>query len=195
MQFLSSGPDDPNKDLNQELLSSRELAVPGAQRGCRTSWWIRCRTRAGRMNIDPERLLRKYWMLLAALMILGAGSRIRFGGVKRPAVSQPAVGGSSERPTNLLPKNGGGGDSTMTNMRANHSNADQHPAQWQLSAERRRTDAVRHRCPGRLPGRDIFSRLRQRIHPATQDPLEAPGTGINVAMATFDARPVQQAPG
>ena len=30
-------------------------------------------------------------------------------------------------------------------------------------------------------GRDIFSRLRQRIHPATQDPLEAGRTGLYFA--------------
>jgi len=39
-------------------------------------------------------------------------------------------------------------------------------------------------------GRDIFSRLRQRIHPATQDPLETARTGLNYATATFEARPV-----
>ena len=41
-------------------------------------------------------------------------------------------------------------------------------------------------------GRDIFSRLRQRIHPATQDPLEVGRTGLNVAMSTFEARPVNR---
>jgi capsular exopolysaccharide synthesis family protein len=41
-------------------------------------------------------------------------------------------------------------------------------------------------------GRDIFSQLRQRIHPATQDPLEAARTGLQVAMSTFDARPINK---
>ncbi len=39
-------------------------------------------------------------------------------------------------------------------------------------------------------GRDLFSRLRQRLHPATQDPLENARRGLTVAVATFDARPV-----
>ena len=41
-------------------------------------------------------------------------------------------------------------------------------------------------------GRDIFSRLRQRIHPATQDPLENARNGLAVAIETFDARPVNK---
>src|SRR5581483_645782 len=41
-------------------------------------------------------------------------------------------------------------------------------------------------------GRDIFSRLRQRIRPATQDPLENARTGLTVALETFDARPVNR---
>jgi uncharacterized protein involved in exopolysaccharide biosynthesis len=39
-------------------------------------------------------------------------------------------------------------------------------------------------------GRDLFSRLRQRLHPATQDPLENARRGLAVAVQTFDARPV-----
>jgi capsular exopolysaccharide synthesis family protein len=39
-------------------------------------------------------------------------------------------------------------------------------------------------------GRDIFSRLRQRIHPVTQDPLETTRTGLATALKTFEARPV-----
>ena len=41
-------------------------------------------------------------------------------------------------------------------------------------------------------GRDIFSRLRQRIHPATQDPLEAGRTGLYFATNTLNARPVNK---
>jgi capsular exopolysaccharide synthesis family protein len=39
-------------------------------------------------------------------------------------------------------------------------------------------------------GQDIFSRLRQRVHPATQDPIENAKLGLTVAMSTFDARTV-----
>ncbi len=41
-------------------------------------------------------------------------------------------------------------------------------------AERMQSDTV----PLAPTGRDIFSRLRQRIHPATQDPLEVCRTGL-----------------
>ena len=39
-------------------------------------------------------------------------------------------------------------------------------------------------------GHDIFSRLRQRIRPTTQDPSLLFRAGLNVAITTFDARPV-----
>jgi capsular exopolysaccharide synthesis family protein len=39
-------------------------------------------------------------------------------------------------------------------------------------------------------GQDLFSRLRQRLHPATQDPLENARQGLMVAVQSFDARPV-----
>ena len=41
-------------------------------------------------------------------------------------------------------------------------------------AERMQSETV----PLAPTGRDIFSRLRQRIHPVTQDPLEAARTGL-----------------
>jgi uncharacterized protein involved in exopolysaccharide biosynthesis len=57
-----------------------------------------------------------------------------------------------------------------------------------LGAERMQFDTV----PLAPSGRDIFSRLRQRIHPATQDPLEASRRGLMVAIESFDARPVNR---
>ena len=44
-------------------------------------------------------------------------------------------------------------------------------------AERMQSETV----PLAPTGRDIFSRLRQRIHPVTQDPLETARTGLATA--------------
>jgi succinoglycan biosynthesis transport protein ExoP len=53
-------------------------------------------------------------------------------------------------------------------------------------AERMQSETV----PLAPTGRDIFSRLRQRIHPVTQDPTEAQRMGTITAIKTFEARPV-----
>jgi len=42
------------------------------------------------------------------------------------------------------------------------------------------------------PGRDLFSRLRQRLRPASDNPIEAARTGLTVAIETFDARPINR---
>jgi capsular exopolysaccharide synthesis family protein len=55
-------------------------------------------------------------------------------------------------------------------------------------AQRMQSDTV----PLAPTGHDIFSRLRQRIRPATQDPLEAARTGLIVATSTFQARPLNR---
>jgi capsular exopolysaccharide synthesis family protein len=60
------------------------------------------------------------------------------------------------------------------------------PSFLKRAAERFQAETV----PLAPTGRDVFSRLRQRIRPATQDPLEAAKTGLRVAIETFDARPV-----
>ncbi len=39
---------------------------------------------------------------------------------------------------------------------------------------------------------DLFSRLRQRIRPATKDPVEAEAKGLNIAIETFNAQPVNK---
>jgi capsular exopolysaccharide synthesis family protein len=55
-------------------------------------------------------------------------------------------------------------------------------------AERMQSDSL----PLAPTGRDLFSRLRQRIHPAIQNPMEATKTGLAVAMSSFDARPINR---
>ena len=47
--------------------------------------------------------------------------------------------------------------------------------------DRVQTDTV----PLVAPGTDLFSRLRQRIHPTTQDPAEAYKVGLRTALSSF----------
>ena len=53
-------------------------------------------------------------------------------------------------------------------------------------ADRMQADSV----PLEPTGHDIFSKLRQRIHPATESPMDAFRTGLAVAVTTFNAQPV-----
>jgi polysaccharide biosynthesis transport protein len=184
MQFLSSGSDDPNQGLTpaENLLFHEPGALPHvivnpAGEG----------TEAG---INPVRLLRKHWLLLVVLMIVGAGAgfvSIVFSAPRYRSRLLLEVQSSSGN----LTKIGGSDGSNDANYEV--------VIQTQLGilnsgsflkrgAQRMQSDSV----PLAPTGRDMFSRLRQRIHPATQDPLEVFRTGVGVAMATFDARPINR---
>jgi capsular exopolysaccharide synthesis family protein len=141
-------------------------------------------------KINPGRLLRKYWLLAAALMILGAA-----GGFISVVLSAPKY-----RSRLMLEVQNSAGNLAKIGAFENSNNADEDVTiQTQVSilqsasflrkgAERMQSETV-----ALAPtGRDIFSQLRQRIHPATQDPLEAARTGLQVAMSTFDARPINK---
>ena len=138
--------------------------------------------------LDVEHLVRKYWLLLVALVMAGAA-----GGFASVVLSSPMYKASltlkvpSENEGVL--KNFGG-----TNFEANEVNI-----QTQISilrggtflqrgADRLQADAV----PLAPMGRDLFSRLRRRIRPDTQDPIESSRQGLRVAMATFDVRPINR---
>jgi len=62
------------------------------------------------------------------------------------------------------------------------------PTFLKRGAERLQSETV----PLAPTGTDLFSRLRQRIRPATRDPLESTRRGLAVAIATFDARPINR---
>jgi polysaccharide biosynthesis transport protein len=188
MQFLSSGPDDPNSSLvNQDLVPAENSPFQDPPRQPYVMQQLEAEQSEG--GINPGRLLRKYWLLLAGLMILGAAA-----GFTSVVLSAPKFRGRllmevQNSNANLL-KNMGGGDSTSEeNSEIN--------IQTQISilqsgsflnkgAERMQSDSV----PLAPTGRDVFSRLRQRIHPATQDPLETYKRGLEVAKSTFTARSI-----
>ncbi len=184
MQFLSSGPDDPNNGL----LPTENSVFPDAAR--QPYVVLSPGEQSAESKIDPVRLLRKYWLVLAALMILGAAS-----GFISVVMSAPKYRGrllmEVQNSNGNLAKIGGGDGGNVPDYEVT--------IQTQIgilrsgSFLRRGADRMQSETVPLAPtGRDIFSRLRQRIHPATQDPLEASRTGIAVAMTTFDARPVNR---
>jgi succinoglycan biosynthesis transport protein ExoP len=182
MQFLSNGSEDPNQDLVpvKNLLFQDPVRPPQVA--------INVDSEDGGNKIDPVRLLRKYWLLLAALMILGAGA-----GFVSVVLSAPMYRSrllvEVRNDNGNLPKDlgGGGGDSQDNEVNIETQISLLRSSSFlKRGAERMQSETV----PLAPTGRDIFSRLRQRIHPATQDPLQTAQTGTNVAIATFDARPI-----
>jgi len=183
MQFLPSGPED----LNHDLVPAKNIPLTEAVRLSPAAAELDSDNVAERL--DPLRLLRKYWLLLSALMILGA-----IGGFVSVVLSTPLYRTrlllEVHNDTGVLPKDltGGGGSDTQDN---------DINIQTQISILRSssflKRGADRMQSETVLPaptGLDIFSRLRQRIHPATQDPVAAGRDGLYVATTTFDARPI-----
>jgi polysaccharide biosynthesis transport protein len=190
MQFLSSGPDDPNSSLEiQGLIPAQNSPFQDPPRQPYGMQHPAAEQSEG--DINPGRLLRKYWLLLAALMILGAGA-----GFVSVVLSAPKFRGRL-----LMEVQNSNGD-LLKNMGSESGNSDENSEvniQTQISilqsgsflrkgGERMQADTV----PLAPTGRDIFSRLRQRIHPATQDPQEVFRTGLEVAMRTFNARSINR---
>jgi polysaccharide biosynthesis transport protein len=182
MQFISSGPEDPNQDLvpsNSPLFQDppRLPHVVMNPIGDDSDG-----------KIDPIRLIRKYWLLLAALMIVGAIAGFVTVVLSAPVYRTRLLVEVQSSNGNLPREMGGGGgnnEDTEVNIQTQISIL-RSPSFLKKGAERMQSEAV----PLAPTGRDIFSRLRQRIRPATQDPVETERIGTNVAMATFDARPV-----
>ncbi len=138
-------------------------------------------------SIDVRQLFRRYWLLLLILIILGAA-----GGFVSVVLSSPMYR------TRLLlevqdsaglkdsPFGGGGGfESNEVNIET-QINILRGGSFLKRGADRMQSETV----PLAPTGQDLFSRLRQRLHPATQDPLENGRRGLMVAVQTFNARPV-----
>jgi capsular exopolysaccharide synthesis family protein len=139
-------------------------------------------------SLQLGRLLRKYWLLLAALVLLGTAA-----GFVSIILSSPMYQAhlllEVEHPSGglLRTDGGGGGDSSETEI------ATQIGILQSASFRKRGVDRLQSdNAPLAPTGTDIFSRLRQRIHPDTQNPIEAARTGTAVAIRTFTARPVNR---
>lgn len=139
-------------------------------------------------RVDVRALVRKYWLLALALLILGAGA-----GFASVVLSSPRYQAQlllEVQSTGSTLKNGigsDGGDVTEVGIQT-QINILRSGTFLKRGAERMNQDTV----PLAPTGTDIFSRLRQRIHPAIQDPLENARQGLTVAMTTFDAKPVNR---
>jgi capsular exopolysaccharide synthesis family protein len=182
MRLLSDGPDDQRNGLVHD---ERPLFPTIAREPYVLSNGGGEPEEAQRLNVIA--LARRFWLLLLCLMVLGAA-----GGFASIVFSSPMY------KTLLLIEvqnaNTGLPQSGVVQASAETSEVD---IQTQVNilhsgsflrrgAERMQSETV----PLAPTGRDIFSRLRQHIHPVTQDPLEAARTGLSVALQTFEARPV-----
>jgi polysaccharide biosynthesis transport protein len=184
MDFLANGFDDNNSRLvpyaEQSFSSENSRALQPLLNG----------TDATTNNqLDVIRMLRKYWLFFLLLMILGA------------AAGFSAVVLSSPRYKTHLLLEVMGTTSVLKNSSVDSGNFEANEVNIQTQISILRSGTFLKRAADRFQsetvplaptGRDLFSRLRQRIHPATQDPLENARNGLAVAIETFDARPVNK---
>jgi capsular exopolysaccharide synthesis family protein len=132
-------------------------------------------------------ILRRYWLLLLSFLIFGS------------VVGFASIVLSSPMYKTLLLMEVQNTPSGLTQNGAPQSNSETSEVDIQTQVNILHSDSFLRRGAERMQsetvplaptGRDIFSRLRQRIHPVTQDPLETTRTGLATAVATFAARPV-----
>jgi succinoglycan biosynthesis transport protein ExoP len=134
-------------------------------------------------------LFRRYWLLLMALIILGASA-----GFTSVVLSSPRY------KTRLLLEIQSVNEAfAKGSMDAMSFDATEVGIQTQInilrsgSFLRRGAERVQSETVPLAPtGRDLFSRLRERVNPATRDPLENARRGLNTAVSTFDARPINR---
>lgn len=140
-------------------------------------------------HLDLRRLVRRYWLLLLLLLIVGAA-----GGVLSVVLSSPSYKARllvEVQPSAGFGKNGlGAGDNVDTSDVGIQTQVSilRSGTFLKRGADRMQQDSV----PLAPTGRDIFSRLRQRIHPAVQDPLESTRRALSAALATFNAQSVNR---
>src|SRR5215831_3583740 len=134
-------------------------------------------------------LLRRYWLLLIGLIILGASA-----GFTSVVLSSPMY-----KSRLLLEVQSVNEAFTKNSMDAVAFDATEVGIQTQInilhsgSFLRRGADRMQSETVPLAPtGRDLFSRLRERVHPLTRDPLENAKRGLSTALSTFDARPINR---
>jgi capsular exopolysaccharide synthesis family protein len=180
MQFLTNGSDDDN--IQSLAPRDRDLA-----RFSDAPWQYPTNAAPeddSASSFNFRRLLRRYWLLVLGLMILGAA-----GGLASVILSSPRYKTrlllEVQNPGGSLSKNDTSSDTSeigiQTQVTLLHSGSF-----LKRGAERVQSESI----PLAPAGKDLFSRIRQRIHPAAQDPLEAYKAGIQTALSSFDARPV-----
>ena len=180
MQYLFSGPND---DLNHN--PSRENTLPDIIRQPYISVNPQAKEPSS-FRVGP--LLRKYWLLLLLLAIFGGAAGFVSVVLSSPMYQSHLIV-ELQNPNAGLSRDGAGASLEASDVEIQTQvNILQSGTFRKKGADRMNSEMV----PLAPTGRDIFSRLRQRIHPATQNPMEARSTGLMVAMGSFQARPVNR---
>jgi len=181
MRLLPNGPEEPtngnglvhdDRSLYPSVAHSYVLSNPEEMPS------------AQKLNVIS--VLRRYWLLALSLMLLGSAAGFATVVLSSPMYktlllmevqnTNPGVYQGASQPS---PETSEVDIQTQVSILKTESFL-------RRGAERMQSETV----PLAPTGRDIFSRLRQRIRPVTQDPLETERTGINTALSTFEARPV-----
>lgn len=181
MPFLSNGSEDHNPDL----VPAKNIVFPEPIR--QTPFAVSAETENSPDGFQLGLLLKKYWALLLVLALLGSVAGFASVVLTAPRYRSRLLI-EVRNDNGNLPKEMAVGDANQDNDVNINTQVSllRSPSFLKRGADRMQSETV-------LPaptGRDIFSRLRQRIHPATQDPIQVSQTGTAVAMQTFDARPV-----
>jgi succinoglycan biosynthesis transport protein ExoP len=182
MRLLSSGPDDPVNGLIPEerplfpTIAQQPFVIPNGSGEPEAT-----------QAFNVLGLLRKYWLLALSLMVLGSAAGFASIVLSSPMYKTLLLMEVTNTNTGL----------TQPGAQPVSSETSEVDIQTQVNllhsdgflrkgAERMQAETV----PLPPTGRDIFSRLRQRIHPSTEDPLENRRIGLSTALKTFEARPV-----
>jgi len=141
------------------------------------------------MPIDILLLIRRYWLLLVVFMFVG-GTLGFISVVLASPMYRAGLLVEVQSVNEALVKNSLDGMS----LEANDVNIEtqisilKSGAFRQRGADRVRAEAV----PLVPPGHGIFSRLRERFRHTASDPVENAKRGLDIAVGTFDARPVNK---
>lgn len=183
MQYLSSG---PNGDNNNNYGLVRE-PYPPVDLGRPVFPIERPVAEGADGSFQFGQLVRRYWMLLAGLAVLGA-----IAGFTSVVLSSPMYRSilvlELQNPNGGLLRGGEGGGGFETSEVDIQTQVSilQSAEYRQKAAAQMQVDSV----PLPTAGRDFFSRIRSKIHPSNENPSEAQKTGLAVAVETFIARPV-----
>jgi polysaccharide biosynthesis transport protein len=181
MEFLSSRPDDSNGAVTPAANLIFSDHVPAAQ----VMLGPPPEDEPG-LTINPVQLLKRYWLLLLVMLIIGSAAGFGSIVLSTPRYRSRLLMEVENTNQDFMKLGGGGSDPDYQVTIETQIGILNSGTFLARGAQRMQSDTV----PLAPTGRDIFSRLRQRIHPTTQDPLEAARTGLFVATSTFQARPV-----
>ena len=141
-------------------------------------------------RFEPKVLLRRYWVLLLILPLAGI-----LAGAVTVVLTAPVY------KARVMLEMQGINEAWLRNSLDTAASYDSNEVNIQTQIHLLRSGPFLRRVFLRLQtetvplapaGTGLFSRLRQRFLPDTQDPLQNVQTGLTVASATFDARPVNR---